>query len=140
MWATALLALQKVNPRVWIGLGIAAAIAGALLAIYLAGGSAERSKTAVRDAGDERDAAGVNGAIATSVIIESDAHARSANQLNQEAAHARRQFERPRAAAPGTVGAQARIDPALARDAICRVRELRHLPPCPALAAGRAAR
>lgn len=92
-------------------------------------------KQAVTDANDATGSVTANRDALDGSARASDQHARDAIALHGEANAGREEIARARntPAAPGTVGADARIDPGLGQRVLCRIERVRHDPvtePC----------
>lgn len=117
-------------------IAIAALIAAAAyLAGMVAGGAGARADMRVAQAEANAKAAAAGYALGQRMAALASEQAGAALRTQQEAANARRDLERHRAPPPpGFVGGDARIDPALARIAVCRIERLRAVSPSPACA------
>lgn len=100
--------------------------------IYGAGGERERLANEAAQAAANASATEVNAATGGAVAEATDNLAAENLRLTREAASARRAldaYSRSNPPPAGTVGKDARIDPALARIAVCRIERLRRSPP-----------
>jgi hypothetical protein len=96
-------------------------------AVWLAGATHVRNEIAAEQAASTIGASEANTETSNAVGEATSTLALENNRLAKELADARAAIHRfrTRPAAPGTVGASARIDPDLARDRVCRVERLR---------------
>lgn len=114
--------------RLIIAALLLAAWAGSLGGAYLKGRADLAGEVKLERTVDAVDASTANLESARAVARAADSQASEINRLNLELRHAERELRRfeNRAAAPGTVGASALVDPDLGRAFLCRVRRLRH--------------
>lgn len=102
--------------------------------VYGAGAERERLENEAAQAAANTSATEVNAATGGAVAEATDNLAAENLRLTREAASARRALDAYSRSTPppaGTVGADARIDPALARIALCRIELVRGTPPSP---------
>lgn len=120
--------LAGLSARTWVVIGLIVGAAFLVGAIWSNGRDFQAAKEAREDTADIIAAGEANTKTANAVADAADRMSQIAPALLQEAHNARRQFESFDAApAPGTVGPEARLDPAFSRlllDCVARVRDL----------------
>lgn len=124
--------LAGLSLRAWVMIGLLAGAAFVVGLIYNAGGQAERSKTAVRDAAAAVGAAGANQKGAEAVANSNDEFARTAARFQREVADAREDILHFRGLIEeGRAGPETPIDRAYGQRVLCRLERVRDDPASP---------